>query len=86
MENEVINEIKNDENIDINEILVSTTEDDIKNVDSSTNCLALTVREDYHVAVFKNFVKKSARISWKIAISILTMNFLNMFLWKNRPK
>ena len=80
MENEVINEIKNDENIDINEILVSTTEDDIKNVDSSTNCLALTVREDYHVAVFKNFVKKSARISWKIAISILTMNFLNMFL------
>ena len=80
MENEVIKEIKNDENIDIDEILVSTTEDDIKNVDSSTNCLALTVREDYHVAVFKNFVKKSARISWKIAISILTMNFLNMFL------
>ena len=80
MENNVLNEIENKETVAIDEILVSSKETEVKEVDSSINCLALTVKEDYHIAVFKNFVKKSARISWKIAISILTMNFLNMFL------
>ena len=61
--------------------ILAQKEDIIDNeIDASTNCLALTVKEDYHIVVFKNFFKKSARISWKIAISFLTMNFLNMFL------
>lgn len=50
------------------------------NIDNTTNCLALTVRENYHMVVVKNVFKKSFRISWKVAVSIFVMNFLNMFL------
>ena len=50
------------------------------NIDDTTNCLALTVRENYHMVVVKNFVRKSIRVSWKVALSIFTINFLNMFL------
>ena len=50
------------------------------NIDNTTNCLALTVRENYHMVVVKNAFKKSFRISWKVALSIFVMNFLNMFL------
>lgn len=49
-------------------------------IDSTTNCLALTVRKNYHIVVVKNFFRKSFRISWKVALSIFTINFLNMFL------
>lgn len=50
------------------------------NIDTTTNCLALTVRENYHIVVVKNFFKKTFRVSWKVALSIITINFLNMFL------
>lgn len=50
------------------------------NIDTSTNCLALTVRENYQIVAVKNFFKKSFRISWKIVLSTVTINFLNMFL------
>ncbi len=49
-------------------------------IDTATNCLALTVRENYQVVAVKNFFKKSFRISWKVALSMVTINFLNMFL------
>ena len=45
-----------------------------------SNCLAMTVKEEYRVTVVKNVIKKGLRITWKIAISIITMNFLNTFL------
>lgn len=50
------------------------------NIDTSTNCLALTVRENYQIVAVKNLLKKSFRISWKIVLSTVTINFLNMFL------
>lgn len=50
------------------------------NIDTATNCLALTVRENYQVVAVRNFFKKSFRLSWKIALSMVTINFLNMFL------
>lgn len=53
---------------------------DNNNIDTTTNCLALTVRENYHMVVVKNAFKKSFRISWKVALSIFVINFLNMFL------
>lgn len=49
-------------------------------IDTATNCLALTVRENYQVVAVKNFFKKGFRVSWKIALSMITINFLNMFL------
>ncbi|MBR6033409.1 MAG: hypothetical protein IKP28_01465 [Clostridia bacterium] len=66
----------------LNELRTKKTEEP----DASTkegevsNCLALTVKEEYRVVVFKNVLKKSFRVSWKIALSILTINFLNSFL------
>lgn len=50
------------------------------NIDTSPNCLALTVKENYQIVAVKNFFKKSFRISWKVALSMVTINFLNMFL------
>lgn len=50
------------------------------NIDNTTNCLALTVKENYHLVVVKNAFKKSCRVSWKVAVSIFVINFLNMFL------
>lgn len=50
------------------------------NIDTKTDCLALTVRDNYHIVVVKNLFKKGFRVSWKVALSIFTINFLNMFL------
>ncbi len=49
-------------------------------ITQTTNCLALTVVKDYKLTVFKNVFKKSFKITWKIALSIITINFLNTFL------
>lgn len=49
-------------------------------IDTTTNCLALTVKENYHMVVIKNFFKKGFRVSWKVGLGIFTINFLNMFL------
>ena len=71
------------ENLSLN--LVSDKLNDEENkldndIDTTTDCLALTVRENYHVVVVKNFFKKGFRVSWKVALSMFTINFLNMFL------
>lgn len=65
-----------------NNILELTDEQNKLNndIDTTTDCLALTVRENYHIVIVKNFFKKSFRISWKVALSMFTINFLNMFL------
>ena len=49
-------------------------------ITQTTNCLALTVVKDYKLTVFKNVFKKSFKITWRIALSIITINFLNTFL------
>lgn len=75
-------EIKSIENdINLNSNINSDIERELNNdIDTSTNCLALTVRENYQIVAVKNFFKKSFRVSWKIALSMVTINFLNMFL------
>ena len=84
--NQVLETTKEELNKDKNETLLET---DISNdVNSYTapqeneanNCLALTVKSEYRIVVFKNILKKSLKISWKIALSIITINFLNTFL------
>lgn len=65
---DLVSENLNDEEINFN------------NIDTTTDCLALTVRENYHVVVVKNFFKKGFRVSWKVALSMFTINFLNLFL------
>ena len=54
---------------------------DLDNTITQTrNCLALTVVKDYKLTVFKNVFKKSFKITWKIALSIIRINLLNRFL------
>lgn len=75
------NEIENNNSEEIVEENEENNEEkNIDNVDTTTDCLALTVRENYHIVVVKNLFRKSARMSWKVALSIITINFLNMFL------
>ena len=49
-------------------------------IDQKTDCLALMVRDSYHALVVKNLFKKSARLSFKVALSVFAINFLNLFL------
>lgn len=44
------------------------------------NCLALTVQKDYSLAIAKNVVIKALKSTWKIVLSIFTLNFLKFFL------
>lgn len=75
-----------DDTVDIveNNILTDTTinpiPDDINtNVDTpEPNCLALTVRKDYNLVIVKNIFTASGRLSWKIVLSTIILNILNM--------
>ena len=44
------------------------------------NCLALTVRKDYNLTIFKNIATESSNIFLKILFSSFVINFLKMFL------
>ena len=45
-----------------------------------TNCLALTVRKNYNISIFKNTVFTTVRITCKINIFTIVLNFLSLFL------
>lgn len=42
------------------------------------NCLALTVRKDYNLMIVKNIFTASGRLSWKIVLATVVLNFLRM--------
>lgn len=44
------------------------------------NCLALTIQKDYNLSIVKNVVLKTLKTTWKVAVSIFTLNFLKLFL------
>ena len=46
------------------------------------NCLALTVKKDYNLAIVKNVMLKTLKNFWRIAVSVFTLNFLKYFLLK----
>ncbi len=48
--------------------------------EETVNCLALTVQKDYRLCVVKNVFLKTLKTTWKIAISVITLNFLKFFL------
>lgn len=85
----------NETNINLEETNVNTnstnievsTESDINvenNIENSnndiSNCLALTVKKDYNLVIAKNVVLKTLKSTWKIVLSIFTLNFLKFFL------
>ncbi|CDD16196.1 MAG: hypothetical protein ACLUF5_01425 [Clostridia bacterium] len=51
-----------------------------KETTDNTNCLALTVRKEYRLALARNLFDKGTTLTWKIGLSIIVLNFLNMFL------
>lgn len=65
---------------EINTELIDNDINNDNNIIEPTNCLALTVVKEYKLTVVKNVFKKSCKLTWKIALSIITMNFLNTFL------
>ena len=53
---------------------------DIKNEDANTtNCLALTIQEDHKLTAIKNVFFRSIRMSWKVAVSTITLALIKLF-------
>lgn len=45
-----------------------------------TNCLALTIQEDHKLIALKNVFLKTVRMSWKVAITSITLELIRLFL------
>ena len=46
---------------------------------NTTNCLALTIQEDHKLVALKNVLLRSIRMSWKVAVSTITLALLKLF-------
>lgn len=51
---------------------------DDTNNEFNTNCLALTIREDYKFTIFSNVVNTSKRVFLKVLANIGILNFLTI--------
>ena len=73
-----------DNNVEENNNISSLSEDaennNKTNIDEVANCLALTVKKDYSLSIAKNVFIKTIRSTWKIVLSVFTLNFLKFFL------
>ena len=53
---------------------------EIQNEDANTtNCLALTIQKEHKLTAIKNVFLHSIRMSWKVAISTITLALIKMF-------
>lgn len=48
------------------------------NNEFSSNCLALTIRKDYRLTVLLNIINTIKRVSFKVALNVGMLNFLNI--------
>lgn len=62
------------ENETFNDSEISMNNDDIP----EPNCLALTVKKDYNLTIVKNVFTTTGRLSWKVILATIAINFLNM--------
>ena len=51
-----------------------------ENKTAETTCLALTVRKDYNLSVFKNSVLKTFKVTLKVTLCTFFLNLLSLFL------
>lgn len=65
---------ENETSSDIISQEVSLNNDDIP----EPNCLALTVKKDYNLTIVKNVFTTTGRLSWKVILATIAINFLNM--------
>lgn len=73
--------ISNENSVNVDEN--TTTDTDVNQIQEKetveTNCLALTVRKDYNLSIFKNSIVTTFRVSWKIAVSTFLLNLMKLF-------
>lgn len=62
----------NDDELDNVSLISNEHEEDFQ----ETNCLALTVQKDYHFQIIKNVVSTTSRMSMKVLLSTVILNFL----------
>lgn len=71
-------------NIETTEDVTSTSPNNSNEFDQSdlevANCLALTVKKDYNLTIAKNVFIRTLKNTWRIALSIFTLNILKFFL------
>ena len=61
------------------DMLKTETDLSINNDDiPEPNCLALTVKKDYNLTIVKNVFTTTGRLSWKVILATIALNFLNM--------
>ena len=57
---------------------------DINNIDElsvyPSNCLALTVRNNYKLTIGKNVVRKGTKFTLRVALLVASLNILNMLV------
>ena len=56
-------------------VALKSTEEETAN----TTCLALTVRKSYNLAIVKNSIFTTLRVSWKVALTTFVLNILKLF-------
>ena len=47
---------------------------------NSTNCLALTIKKEYHLTIVKNRTIKAISVSAKVLFVVFVLNFVNLFV------
>ena len=52
----------------------------MNNLNRTTSCLALTVRKEHRLMVAHNIFNKSTRISFKVLLSVVVLNFIKFFI------
>ena len=75
----------NDELEDSTENLKQEEQNDVSEkieIDDSnmTNCLALTIKEEYKLVKIKNIFIHSLKITWRVMVSTIALNILKIFL------
>ena len=63
----------NQENVEQTETI------DIKDANTS-NCLALTIREEHKLVAVKNVFLHSIKVTWKVVVSAITLHLLKIFM------
>ncbi len=49
-------------------------------MNNTSSCLALTVRKEHRLIAVSNVVRKTALISTKVVLALITLSFVNLFI------
>lgn len=74
----ICNNLSEDNNSELNEFSNKVELNTVDPEVPESNCLALTVRKDYNITIVKNIFTTTGRLSWKIILSTIVLNFLRM--------